>query len=112
MGRSRRPPGLGYSPDRQLPRAAANGDEATTHYEQAVAEIDDARPFDAARIQLLYGEHLRRMRRRTDARAHLRGALASFERLGAQPSADRASAELRATGETARKRDPSTIWRS
>jgi DNA-binding CsgD family transcriptional regulator len=87
----------------------ADGDEATALYERAVAQIGDARPHDAARIHLLYGEHLRRMRRRTEAREHLRAALAGFEGLGSAPWADRASAELRATGETARKRDPSTV---
>ena len=43
------------------------------------------------------------------ARSHLRAACEGFERLGAAPWAELARAELRATGETARKRDPSTI---
>ncbi|WP_242910501.1 AAA family ATPase [Actinomadura terrae] len=59
------------------------------------------RPFEQARTALLHGEWLRRERRRSDARAPLRAALATFERLGAAPWADRARAELRATGETA-----------
>lgn len=67
-----------------------------------------ARPFDLARIRLLYGEHLRRERRPADARPHLRAALESFEHFQAEPWAERARAELRASGETARKRDPST----
>ena len=62
---------------------------------------------ERARTELLYGEWLRRERRRTDARAHLRAALEAFRRLGAVPWAERAEAELRATGETARKRDVS-----
>jgi DNA-binding CsgD family transcriptional regulator len=84
-------------------------DEATVHFEEAIESIDDARPFDRARIQLLYGEHLRRLRRRADARTHLRSALEEFERFRATPWAERAASELRATGETARKRDPSTF---
>jgi DNA-binding CsgD family transcriptional regulator len=67
------------------------------------------RPFDLARTELLYGEALRRARRRGEARAHLRAALEAFQRLGAAPWAERAEAELRATGETARRRDPSTL---
>ena len=43
------------------------------------------------------------------ARTHLRAAYETFERLGATPWAERARTELQATGETARKRDPSTI---
>ncbi|MEU6036156.1 AAA family ATPase [Actinomadura sp. NPDC047616] len=58
------------------------------------------RPFERARTQLLYGEWLRRSRRRSDARAPLRSALETFERLRAAPWAERARAELRATGET------------
>jgi DNA-binding CsgD family transcriptional regulator len=67
------------------------------------------RPFDEARTRLLYGELLRRARRRTEARTQLRGALEIFERLGAAPWGRRATAELRATGETARKRQPSAL---
>jgi hypothetical protein len=67
----------------------------------------DARPFDLARIQLLYGEHPRRERRRVDAGAQLRAALEGFERLGAAPWAERARAELRLR-ETARRRGPAT----
>jgi ATP/maltotriose-dependent transcriptional regulator MalT len=89
---------------------ADNEDEATAQFEEALRLGSDvARPLDLARIQLLYGEHLRRLRRRTDARVHLRAALDGFERLRADPWAERARAELRATGETARRRDPSTV---
>jgi DNA-binding NarL/FixJ family response regulator len=55
------------------------------------------------------GELLRRRRRRTDSRGHLRAALDLFAQLGAKPWEQRAANELRATGETARKRDPSTL---
>ncbi|MFI6318883.1 AAA family ATPase [Nonomuraea sp. NPDC050556] len=57
-------------------------------------------PFEQARTELLYGEWLRRGRRRAEARPHLRAALDTFLRLGAAPWAERASSELRATGET------------
>jgi DNA-binding CsgD family transcriptional regulator len=88
----------------------AGGDEADEQYEQALRLHAEAElPFEHARTQLLFGEHLRRARRRSDARPHLRGALAAFERLGAKPWAERARGELRATGETARKREASTI---
>jgi len=65
-------------------------------------------PFEAARTRLAYGERLRRARDRVLAREQLRAAADIFERLGAQPWADRAQAELAATGETRRPRDPST----
>ncbi len=67
------------------------------------------RPYDEARTRLAYGELLRRGQRRVDARPHLRAALVIFQDLHAQPFADRAAQELRASGETARKRDPSTL---
>jgi DNA-binding CsgD family transcriptional regulator len=86
-----------------------DGDEATGHFEAALSASSDMRPFELARLHLLYGEHLRRERRRRDARSHLREALEGFERLRAAPWTERARAELRASGETARKRDPSTV---
>ena len=60
------------------------------------------RPFDRARTQLLWGERLRRERRRTEARAPLSAALETFELLGARPWAERARKELAASGDTAR----------
>jgi DNA-binding CsgD family transcriptional regulator len=66
--------------------------------------VDDA--FAEARTELAFGERLRRVGRRREARAQLRAALATFGELGAAPWVDRASAELRATGETLRKRRP------
>ncbi|MGV8964932.1 MAG: AAA family ATPase [Cellulomonas sp.] len=66
------------------------------------------RPYDRARVQLAYGEFLRRHQRRVDARGQLRAALETFEDLRAAPFAERAGQELRASGETARRRDPST----
>jgi DNA-binding CsgD family transcriptional regulator len=80
------------------------------HFERALAlheQTPDA--FEAARTRLAYGERLRRGRSRALARAQLRAAVDAFERLDARPWADRARAELAATGETLRRRDPSTI---
>jgi DNA-binding CsgD family transcriptional regulator len=59
---------------------------------------------DLARAHLLYGEWLRRERRRSDARAELRCAQDMFEDMGMEGFAQRAHRELEATGETARKR--------
>jgi DNA-binding CsgD family transcriptional regulator len=56
--------------------------------------------FDYARVQLAYGERLRRRRAMTDARIQLNGAREVFERLRARPWVERASMELRATGQT------------
>ncbi|MEJ3656081.1 AAA family ATPase [Actinomycetes bacterium KLBMP 9759] len=66
----------------------------------ALHRSDGERPFERARTDLLHGELLRRNRRRSAARAPLRAALETFERLGAAPWAARARSELRATGET------------
>ena len=80
--------------------------DAEAEYMQALTAHEEApRPFDQARSQLLLGEHLRRARRRVDARKHLRTALEQFEFLGAAHWAERAKTELRASGETARRRD-------
>ena len=65
--------------------------------------------FETARTRLAYGGRLRRARKRTLAREQLRAAAAIFEHLGAQPWAQQANAELAATGETARRRDVSTL---
>ena len=85
-------------------------ERAATQFEEALALHDgQGRPFDLARTELAYGEALRRARRRAEARTHLRAAADTFGRLGAAPWAERAGNELRATGERARRRDPSTL---
>ncbi|GAB3083470.1 hypothetical protein GCM10027080_36050 [Pedococcus soli] len=84
--------------------------DATAAFDRAVAHYRNAgRPYDLARTQLAYGEFLRRNNRRVDARTQLRPALETFTELGAAPLVERATSELRASGETARKRDPSTL---
>jgi DNA-binding CsgD family transcriptional regulator/tetratricopeptide (TPR) repeat protein len=76
-------------------------DEAEAHYKTAIRLYDDInRPMARARSELLYGEWLRRVRRRSEAREPLRGALRVFERIGADSWAERARSELRATGES------------
>ncbi|MGY1650326.1 ATP-binding protein [Geodermatophilus sp. SYSU D01119] len=87
----------------------AEGATAEEHFRRALAAHERSlRLPDRARTHLALGEHLRRARRRVDAREHLRAALALAEDLGAAPWAERAATELRASGETARRRDVST----
>ena len=65
--------------------------------------------FETARTHLAYGARLRRARKRVRAREELRAALELFDSLGPTPWAELAGAELAATGETARRHDPSTL---
>jgi DNA-binding CsgD family transcriptional regulator len=89
---------------------ADDPDEAERLFRASLAVHDEAlRPFERARTELAFGEFLRRIRRRTDARAQLRAALDRFETLGAGLWAERARQELRASGERSRRRDPSTL---
>lgn len=75
---------------------------AGTYYESALAfHKTEERPFDRARTQLVYGEWLRRARRKTQAQAQLSSALETFTSLSATPWCDRARAELHAAGATA-----------
>jgi len=87
----------------------AEGDAAAQMFEHALELIGNVHSFECGRIHLLYGEHLRRVRRRREARDHLRAAVQLFTETYAEPWLNRAQRELDATGETARKRDPSTI---
>jgi ATP/maltotriose-dependent transcriptional regulator MalT len=74
-------------------------DEASRRYEEAVAIPGAGRwPFDLARVRLSYGEHLRRTGQMRSARAQLEPALATFDHLRAEPWAETARRELRATG--------------
>jgi len=76
---------------------AAPADLAGRLFEQALAIGGANRwPFEFARVQLCYGEHLRRVRATSEARVPLGAALATFRALGARPWADRAANELRA----------------
>jgi DNA-binding CsgD family transcriptional regulator len=88
----------------------ASGGELAGLFEQALdnhAQTPDV--YEAARTRLAYGERLRRARERVKAREQLRAATEAFERLGADPWAERARAELAATGENIRRRDPATV---
>ena len=89
---------------------AQDADAAEAAFAEAVAaHAAIALPFDRGRLELRFGELQRRARRRIDARRHLRAALDLFAQVGAAPWERRAAAELRATGETARRRDASTL---
>ena len=84
-------------------------EEAFAHAFAALTPLTVEHSFERARLGLNLGERLRRSGRRRDARDELRAAHDVFELLGAEPWAERARAELRASGETARRRNPGTL---
>ncbi|HEY0343914.1 MAG TPA: AAA family ATPase [Solirubrobacteraceae bacterium] len=88
----------------------AEGEAAETLYREAIEHFGRTRlRVDLARTHLLYGEWLRRERRRIDARTELRTAHELFSEFGMEAFAERARVELEATGEHARKRMADTL---
>jgi DNA-binding CsgD family transcriptional regulator len=91
-----------------LERACAIGaddDHAEDRFRASLDELSRCTVVtEVARTQLVYGEWLRRARRRRDARELLHQALELFETIGATAFASRARAELAATGEHVRAR--------
>jgi DNA-binding CsgD family transcriptional regulator len=84
----------------------SKGDAAECLYLESIERLGRTRVHaELARAHLLYGEWLRRERRRVDARAQLRIAHDMLEAMGIEAFAERAGRELNATGETARKRN-------
>jgi DNA-binding CsgD family transcriptional regulator len=79
----------------------ASPDGAEAHFDKALADpAGDQWPFEQAQLRLDYAEWLRRRRRINDAKPVLTQALGTFRRLGARSWAQRAQAELRASGVT------------
>jgi DNA-binding CsgD family transcriptional regulator len=83
----------------------SEGEAAERLYREAIERLGrtQLRP-ELARAHLVYGEWLRRERRRADARTQLRTAHEQFTSIGMEAFAERARVELQATGERARKR--------
>ena len=87
----------------------SDGDAAEPLYRQAIERLERTRVrVELARAHILYGEWLRRERRRVEARGQLRTAHALFTEFGMEAFAERARVELEATGEHARKRTVET----
>ena len=88
----------------------ADNDHADDLYAEAIERLGRTRvAVDLARSHLLYGEWLRRQRRRLNARNELRIAYEMFTDFGMEAFAERARVELVASGETARKRTVQTL---
>jgi DNA-binding CsgD family transcriptional regulator len=88
----------------------AEGDAAEQLYREAIDCLEPTRLLvDLARARLLYGEWLRRDRRRLDAREQLRIAHDFFSDAGMEAFAERARIELRATGDQPRERSPDVL---
>lgn len=88
----------------------SEGEIADSLYRESITHLARTRVrLELARSHLLYGEWLRRQRRRLDAREHLRTALDMFASMGTEAFAGRAERELLATGERARKRTVDTL---
>jgi DNA-binding CsgD family transcriptional regulator/tetratricopeptide (TPR) repeat protein len=86
-----------------------DGQQAEDSYREAIERLEPTNAHsELARAQLLYGEWLRRARRRQEARAQLRSAHTSFTTMRMDAFAERARRELAATGETVRKRTVDT----
>lgn len=87
-----------------------SGDEAGDQHRRSIALLERCRgDLQLARSRLVYGEWLRRRKRRSEAREELRVAHSMLERMGAVAFAQRAAVELAATGEHARRRTVETL---
>jgi DNA-binding CsgD family transcriptional regulator len=88
----------------------AEGKKAESLYREAIDRLVECRAVPhLARAHLLYGEWLRRQRRRRHAREHLRRAEGMFVAMSVEGFAARAQGELQATGERTRRRETPEI---
>lgn len=95
----------GRGVEARLRAMLVDGDAAEERYREAIERLGRTRiRTELARAHLVYGEWLRRARRRTDAREHLRRAYELLNGMGLEGFAERARRELAATGETVRPR--------
>jgi ATP/maltotriose-dependent transcriptional regulator MalT len=85
--------------------ALLEADQDPERHYLAALKLHHEESFEQARTRLLYGTWLRRARRKTQARTHLRAAVDYLDRIHASPWAQRARAELRAAGATTRQPD-------
>jgi DNA-binding CsgD family transcriptional regulator len=85
---------------------AADEEEAARHYTEGLSADLDRWPFPHARLLLAHGQWLRRQRRIAESRPPLRTARDIFDALACASWSDRARRELRASGESSRRRDP------
>jgi DNA-binding CsgD family transcriptional regulator len=109
--RTRVAPATGWALGIEARARALLSDDATAEacYQESIGHLAATRcRLQLARSHLLYGEWLRRRKRRLDAREQLRTAYDMLSAMGAQAFADRARRELLATGETASKRATGT----
>ena len=84
----------------------ADDEHADERFKEALGADLGRWPFQRARLLLAHGEWLRRQRRIADSRAPLRAARDTFDSLGCTAWSERARRELRASGESSRRRDP------
>ncbi len=99
VNRSRTAPWLALTA-RSHALVADDDADVTGYFEEALRQhLAAGGDYGRARTELLYGQYLRRVRRRGAAREHLRTALAIFEQLGVTRWAVKTNAELRAAGE-------------
>lgn len=90
----------------------SSDDDLVDSFEAALLLHDDEpSAFERARTHLCYGERLRRAGQRRAARAQLESAVDAFDRVGAEPWAERARIELRASGARLQRRDPTDAER-
>jgi DNA-binding CsgD family transcriptional regulator len=93
----------------QIRALLSEGETADSRYRESLARLARTRMrVELARAHLLYGEWLRRQRRRSDAREQLRTAHSMLEGIGAEAFAERARRELLTTGERVRRRTVET----
>jgi DNA-binding CsgD family transcriptional regulator len=104
-----------------LERVTGKAEELATPHERLVSGFEawrrgdakgSGRPFEAARTHLVYGEWLRREKRRSAAAVQLTSAVEAFDKLGAITWAERSTAELAAVGQAAaRAKAPGVLAR-
>jgi DNA-binding CsgD family transcriptional regulator len=86
----------------------ADDEDAEKRFDAALRADLSRWPFQRARLLLAQGQWLRRQRRVAESRAPLRAARDVFDAIGCLAWSERARRELRASGESSRRRDPST----